>query len=243
VDITERKIAEESLEGFSGRLIAAQEEERERIARELHDDFSQRLALQGIGLSRLWKKRPESEEEQRALVRELWIRNQEISSDVHRLSHQLHSSKLQHVGLGPALMGLCEEISEKYGIQIECADRDVVSQIPKDVALCLFRVAQEALSNVVKHSQAKQAQVEIYSVNNEICLRIVDAGLGFDAGLEKADIGIGLVGMRERLRLVGGRLRIQSAPTLGTEILAQVPVSISDHEGRASITTAGGTRS
>ncbi len=161
VDITDRKLNAESLEELSGRLIAAQEEERGRIARELHDDFSQRLALLGIGLSRLWKKRPESEEDERTLVRELWNRTQEISSDVHRLSHQLHSSKLEHVGLGPALMGLCEEISEKYGIQVEFTDRERPLQIPKDVALCLFRVAQEAVSNVVKHSQAKQARVEL----------------------------------------------------------------------------------
>jgi PAS domain S-box-containing protein len=243
VDITERKAAAESLEVLSGRLIAAQEEERGRIARELHDDFSQRLALLGIGLSRLWKKRPESEEEERTLVRELWNRTQEISSDVHRLSHQLHSSKLEHVGLGPALMGLCEEISEKYGIQVEFTDRGVASEIPKDVALCLFRVAQEALSNVVKHSRAKQAQVELCNANNEIHLRIVDAGQGFDVALSNTDVGIGLVGMRERLRLVAGRLSVQSAPARGTEILAAVPVSVSADEAHASTTTAGGTRS
>jgi PAS domain S-box-containing protein len=243
VDITDRKLNAESLEELSGRLIAAQEEERGRIARELHDDFSQRLALLGIGLSRLWKKRPESEEEERTVVRELWNRTQEISSDVHRLSHQLHSSKLEHVGLGPALMGLCEEISEKYGIQVEFTDRGVPSQIPKDVALCLFRVAQEALSNVVKHSRAKQAQVELCNANNEIRLQILDAGPGFDVARSNTDGGIGLVGMRERLRLVGGRLLVQSAPTRGTEILAEVPVSVSADAAHASSTTAGGTRS
>jgi PAS domain S-box-containing protein len=243
VDITERKAAAESLEVLSGRLITAQEEERGRIARELHDDFSQRLALLGIGLSRLWKKRPESEEDERTVVRELWNRTQEISSDVHRLSHQLHSSKLEHVGLGPALMGLCEEISEKYGIQVEFTDPGVSSQIPKDVALCLFRVAQEALSNVAKHSGAKQAQVELCNANNEIHLQIADAGLGFDVVLGNADVGIGLVGMRERLRLVGGRLSVQSTPMRGTEILAEVPLSVSAHEPDARTTTAGGIRS
>ena len=101
IDITDRKFVEASLEGLSGRLIAAQEEERTRIARELHDDFSQRLALLGIDLSRLWKKRPESEDEQRIVVRQLWNRTKEISTDVHRLSHQLHSSKLEHIGLAP----------------------------------------------------------------------------------------------------------------------------------------------
>jgi PAS domain S-box-containing protein len=243
VDITDRKLNAESLEELSGRLIAAQEEERGRIARELHDDFSQRLALLGIGLSRLWKKRPESEEEERTVVRELWNRTQEISSDVHRLSHQLHSSKLEHVGLGPALMGLCEEISEKYGMQVEFADRGVASEIPKDVSLCLFRVTQEALNNVVKHSGAKQAQVELCRERNEIRLQIVDAGAGFDVALRDPDAGIGLIGMRERLRLVGGRLLVQSAPMRGTAILAEVPVSVSADEGHASTASAGGTRS
>jgi PAS domain S-box-containing protein len=243
VDITDRKMNAESLEELSGRLIAAQEKERGRIARELHDDFSQRLALLGIGLSRLWKKRPESEEEERTVVRELWNRTQEISSDVHRLSHQLHSSKLQHVGLGPALMGLCEEISEKYGIQVEFTDRGVAPEIPKDVGLCLFRVTQEALSNVVKHSRAKQAQVELCKARDEIRLQIVDAGAGFDVALSRTDVGIGLIGMRERLRLVGGKLSVQSAPTRGTAILAEVPLSVSADAAHASTASAGGTGS
>jgi PAS domain S-box-containing protein len=243
VDITDRKVTAESLEVLSGRLINAQEEERGRIARELHDDFSQRLALLGIGLSRLWKKRPESEEEERILVRELWNRTQEISSDVHRLSHQLHSSKLQHVGLGPALMGLCGEIGEKYGIQVDFTDQGVSAEIPKDVALCLFRVAQEALNNVVKHSKAKQAQVELADADNEIRLLIVDAGSGFDVVLGGTDVGIGLVGMRERLRLVGGRLTVQSAPMQGTKILAEVALTVASHDAHARTITAGGMRS
>ena len=216
----------ESLEELSGRLIAAQEEERSRIARELHDDFSQRLALLGIGLSRLWKKRPESEEEERTVVRELWTRSQEISSDVHRLSHQLHSSKLQHVGLVPALMGLCEEIGEKYRIEVQFADCGVASETPKDVSLCLFRVTQEALNNVVKHSRAKRARVELYQARSEIRLQVVDAGAGFDVELKGTEGGIGLVGMRERLRLVGGRLSVRSAPGRGTEILAEAPLPV-----------------
>ncbi|MGA8408224.1 MAG: PAS domain S-box protein [Candidatus Acidiferrales bacterium] len=243
VDITDRKLTAESLEELSGRLITAQEEERSRIARELHDDFSQRLALLAIGLSRLWKQRPESEEDQRILVRELWTRTQEISSDVHRLSHQLHSSKLQHVGLAPALLGLCEEIGEKYGIQVELADSGVPLEIPKDVALCLFRVAQEALSNVVKHSRAKQAQVELFTATNEIRLRVVDAGAGFDFSHQAKDVGIGLVGMRERLRLVGGRLTVESAPARGTEIIAEVPLPVLANETHVRMMSAGGSES
>jgi len=240
VDITDRKLSEESLEELSGRLITAQEEERTRIARELHDDFSQRLALQGIGLAQLLKMLPESDVEERVKVQELLKRVQDISSDMHSLSHQLHSSKLEHVGLVPALMGLCQEVSKEYKIQVEFTDRGVSSEIPKDVALCLFRVAQEALGNVAKHSRAKRAQAELYGTNNDIRLRIVDAGVGFDTALQNAEVGIGLVSMRERLRLVGGRLSVQSAAMRGTEILAEVPLSIPVSEAHARTMTAGG---
>jgi PAS domain S-box-containing protein len=240
IDITERKLSEASLEELSGRLINAQEQERTRIARELHDDFSQRLALQGIGLAQLWKKLPESEVEERAKVQELMKRTQEISSDMHSLSHQLHSSKLEHVGLAPALMGLCKEFSSKSKIQIEFTDRADPFEIPKDVALCLFRIAQEALGNVVKHSQAKEAQVDLSGAKNEIRLRIVDAGLGFDPALRNGEAGLGMISMRERLRLVGGRLSVQSSPMHGSEVVAEVPLRLSTDGADLRTITAGG---
>ena len=227
VDITDRKLAQDELAKIGVRLIAAQEAESARIARELHDDFSQRLTLQGIGLSRLLKSLPEAEVEMRSKLQELSKRNQEISTDMHALSHQLHSSKLEHVGLVAALLGLCQELSSKFKIQVEFSDRGVPSELPKDVALCLFRIAQEALGNIAKHSKANQAHVEVGSTNNVIRLRIVDAGVGFDPVLRSTKVGIGLVSMRERLRLVGGTLRVQSEPMRGTEILAEVPLAVS----------------
>jgi PAS domain S-box-containing protein len=240
IDITDRKLSEASLEELSGRLINAQEQERTRIARELHDDFSQRLALQGIGLAQLWKKLPESDKEERSKVQELMKRTQEMSSDMHSLSHQLHSSKLEHVGLAPALMGLCNEFSTKFRIQIEFTDRADRFEIPKDVALCLFRVAQEALNNVSKHSQAKEARVELSGAKSEIELRIVDGGLGFDSALQNGGAGLGLVSMRERLRLVGGRLSVHSVPMRGTEVVAEVPLSLSTHGPEMRSMTVGG---
>jgi len=245
MDITERKLTEEKLEELTGRLIIAQEEERTRIARELHDDFSQRLAMQSIGLEQLCGKFPPSEVEGRAVVQQLLKRTQEISFDLHSLSHQLHSSRLEHVGLGSALRGLCEEISEKYRIEVEFAESVHDSKIPKDAALCLFRITQEALGNMVKHSGAKQAQVELSAARNEVVLRIVDAGVGFDVGLRDPTVGIGLVSMRERLRLVGGKLSIQSAPMRGTEILAEVPLYVSSNDARLPATTTryGGIKS
>ncbi|HJY90291.1 MAG TPA: PAS domain S-box protein, partial [Candidatus Acidoferrum sp.] len=225
IDITERKKARESLQTLTGRLIHAQEEERARISRELHDDFSQRLALLGIGLGQLWKKLPMGATEARENVLEMLKGTKELSSDLHTLSHELHSSRLEHVGLVSALHGLCREMSEKYKIEVHLSDCDVRLNMPKDVALCLFRVAQESLGNVVKHSKAKGAQVSVGANPRCIWLRIADAGRGFDLGVQNARAGIGLTGMRERLRLVGGTLVVKSEPEHGTEILAEVPLS------------------
>jgi PAS domain S-box-containing protein len=243
VDISERKLSEASLQNLSGRLIRAQEEERSRIARELHDDFSQRMALLGIGLAQLWKRLPESEVEERARVWDMQKRSQDITDDMHSLSHQLHSSKLELVGLASALNGLCAEIGEKYKMDIEFSDCDLPFHIPKDVALCLFRVTQEALGTVAKHSHAKSAHVELGANESGLSLRITDAGRGFDPCLTNPHAGIGLAGMRERLRLVGGRLSISSEPLRCTEILAEVPLSTFANETQASIHGARGRES
>ncbi len=226
VDISERKSSEESLHALGGRLIRAQEEERARIARELHDDFSQRLALVGIALGQLWKKLPESEMEERASVLEILRQTKEMSSDMHSLSHRLHSSKLELVGLVPALIGLCREIGEKYKIGVHFTELGSLPNITKDVALCLFRVTQEALTNIVKHSQAKSADVKLGANAKGVSLRITDTGRGFDPDLKNPAAGIGLVGMRERLRLVGGSLSLKSELMQGTEIFAEVPLTV-----------------
>jgi len=224
---------------LTGRLISAQEEERARIARELHDDFSQRLALLGIGLGQLWKKLSPKEVEERESVLEMLRRTKEMSSDLHTLSHQLHSSKLEHVGLMPALHGLCKDFSEKYKIEVQFTECEFPIDVPKDVALCLFRVAQEALGNVIKHSGTKEAQVEIRTNASGISLRISDQGKGFDPAIKNPAAGIGLVGMTERLRLVGGRLLVKSETDRGTEILAEVPLALSVAEVKVKTHAAG----
>jgi PAS domain S-box-containing protein len=239
VDITERKTSEQSLHALTGRLISAQEEERARIARELHDDFSQRLALLGIGLGQLWKKLPDSEVGERASVLDLIRVTREVSSDIHSLSHQLHSSKLEHVGLMSALAGLCQEISQKYKIEVHFTESECPSNIPKDAALCLFRVAQEGLANVVKHSRSKKALVELRGNPAGVTLRISDSGRGFDPTLNKPNAGIGIIGMTERLRLVGGMLAVRSEPNCGTEIFAQVPLTNSADSPKFKIQAAG----
>jgi PAS domain S-box-containing protein len=239
IDITDRKTSEESLHALTGRLISAQEEERARIARELHDDFSQRLALLGIGLGQLWKKLSPQEVEQRQSVLEMLRGTKEMSSDLHTLSHQLHSSKLEHVGLVPALHGLCKDFSEKYKIEVQFTECEFPIDVPKDVALCLFRVAQEALGNAVKHSGAREAQVEIRSNASGISLRISDQGKGFDPAINNPAAGIGLIGMTERLRLVGGRLLVKSEIDCGTEILAEVPLALPAAEVKVKAYAAG----
>ena len=239
IDITDRKTSEESLHALTGRLIGAQEEERARIARELHDDFSQRVALLGIGLGQLWKKLSPAEVEERASVLEMLRGTKEISSDLHTLSHQLHSSKLEHVGLMPALHGLCKEISAKYKIEVQFTRCESPMNVSKDVALCLFRVAQEALGNAVKHSGTKEAQVEIHRNKNGISLRISDQGKGFDLATRNPAAGIGLIGMTERVRLVGGRLTVKSEPNCGAEILAEVPFAVPVNEVQVKSYAAG----
>jgi PAS domain S-box-containing protein len=232
VDITERKSMAEALRALTGRLIHAQEQERSRIARELHDDFNQRLAVQCIELAKLHKTLSGSETPEHAKVLEMIKRTRQMASDLRSLSHQLHSSKLHLIGLAPAVHSLCQEVSEKHGIQVRFRQSGVLRNLPKDAALCLFRITQEALSNVVKHSAARSADVELDVSTHCVTLRIVDQGRGFDPDVKRADAGIGLVGMRERLRLVDGNLQITSELMRGTHILAEIPLAVADDDFR-----------
>ena len=229
-----KKAATADLRRLGGHLIHAQEEERARIARELHDDFSQRLAVQSIELTQLEKSLPVSQAEDRARTLQLLKETKEMSADMRSLSHQLHSSRLDLVGLVPALSGLCEEITKKYKIDIHFDDHDVFLNLKKDVRLCLFRVAQEALANVVKHSGAGSARVELGAGRDNVSLRISDTGKGFNPAVNDPGSGIGLVGMRERLRLVGGRLTVRSELNRGTEVLAELPLSAAVNKEHAT---------
>jgi PAS domain S-box-containing protein len=217
VDITDRKQAETSLQEVNGRLIDAQEEERRRIARELHDDFNQRLALLAIGLERLSQTLgPDSAGT--GQVSDLCRLTQDIASDIHRLSHRLHPSKLEHLGLVPAIRGLCREFSEQYATQIEFVHRNVPALIAKESALCLFRVAQEALSNTVKHSGVKKGRLELVGHRGGLHLCISDSGAGFDPQSVRAKGRLGLISMQERVRAAGGTIAVESGPSSGTRI-------------------------
>jgi PAS domain S-box-containing protein len=223
-DITERRRAEQGMLDLSGRLITAQEEERARIARELHDDFSQRLAVLAMQLGQVSMSLPESSKAASQRLHLVWERITELSSDIHKLSHRLHSSKLHHVGLLTAAKSLCEETAKQHDLQIEFAANDIPDEIAPDVALCFFRIIQEALNNIVKHSGTKRAYVQLLTVDSRIRLRILDAGVGFDTSSAKAKGGLGLASMRERLRIMGGTLEIRSRPMEGTEIQAEAPM-------------------
>lgn len=243
LDITERKASEASLQSLTGRLIHVQEAERTRIARELHDDFNQRLALHCIEIEQLRKRFPEKAAEERAMLGRMLQRTKGMSADIRSLSHELHSSRLEFIGLVPALSGLCKEIAEKYRIDVRFTGCELPPNIPKDVALCLFRVTQEALGNVVKHSQTNRASVELSLNVGGVSLRIADNGVGFEPDANNPGPGIGLLGMAERLRLVGGKFAVRSQRDRGTEIFAGVPLPSKAHEGRATTVAAGGLQS
>ncbi len=233
-EITERKEAQEKLEktqkelsSLSRHLIQAQEEERRRLSLDLHDQLGQDLALLSIEIELLMQKAPESQAELVKRLQKLGMRTKAAASRVHTLSHQLHPSQLSHLGLVAASRSLCNEVSQTSDIQINFSHSDVSRSIPQEVSTCLYRVLQESLTNIVKHSGAKAAQVELAGSPREIQLQILDSGVGFDPGSTGSRGGLGLLSMRERLNLLGGELLIESRPSGNTWIKACVPLKSS----------------
>ena len=228
-DITNERQTEQTLRDLGGRLITAQEEERSRVARELHDDLSQRMALLSVELEQLSQRLPSSQSNLRLSLNNVWERAQEISSEIHRVSYQLHPSKLDHLGLVAAVKSHCLELAARHEIKIAFKERGVSGLLPKDVTLCLFRIVQESLHNVIKHSGAREASVVIEGTPSFIQLSVTDTGRGFEVDSLESKSGLGLVSMRERLRLVGGVISIHSTAR-GTKIEVSVPVATSDAE-------------
>ena len=227
VDITERKMAEEALTSLSGRLIEAQEEERRRIAREIHDDYNQRLALLAFDMESLAKNigHPDAESGQR--LHKLWDRVCELSTDLHVLSHRLHPATLENLGLVAGAGAFCEEFTDQQEIRVDFTNDGVPTCISEDASLCLFRILQEGLRNVKKHSGADRAEVRLEVAGDKIHLSICDRGRGFDRNVRSSQSGIGLQSMEERLRLLGGNLQIHARPMEGTRIDAWLPLTIS----------------
>lgn len=223
VDTTKRKLAEQAAHDLSGRLIDAQETERARLARELHDDLSQSLALLSIQLEMLGRE-PGEPGAIKKQIANLTSQIQQLSSDVHRISHELHPAKLGQLGLESALRGFCREIATAHGFTVDFDAANVPRSMPNDISLCLYRVTQESLQNVGKHSGASSASVRINMENDEICLVISDNGSGFDTQSSKAKASLGLTSMRERIRLVNGTFSIESNVGISTRIEVRVPV-------------------
>ena len=218
IDVTEQKVAEEALAGLSGRLIEAQEEERKRIARDLHDDYNQRLAVLANDLEELAERVGDSPVAASQRLHQLWNGVSEIAADLHHLSHTLHSSTLESLGLVAGVKAFCQEFAEQQQMQVHFAHENVPRAIPADVALCLFRITQEGLRNVKRHSGANRAEVRLEGVEEKLHLSVVDWGRGFDVNKRSPQSGIGIRSMEERLRSLGGHLEVHSRPMEGTRI-------------------------
>jgi signal transduction histidine kinase len=210
-------------------LIEAHEEERTRIARELHDDIGQRVALLCVELESCAHQAPGSVVDLHECVQLARQRVFTLGDDIQALSHRLHSSKLEYLGLLSAAKSFCTELCERRNVRVEFKHSDVPVALPKEISLCLFRVLQEALQNAVKHSGAQDFTAEVHGTRDGIRLVVSDSGIGFDWRHAINGRGLGLISMRERLRLVNGELSIQSEPGHGTTVLARVPHRHEDH--------------
>jgi PAS domain S-box-containing protein len=243
-DITNRKRAEETLRNseealresnqrirdLAGRLIAAQEEERKRIARDLHDDLNQQMAALSIGLSKLKRQIAEPVDPRHDEIIMLQERAADVIAKIRELSHDLHSTILEHIGLPEALKSLCEEFRSQRGININLRTSGEIATIPSDVELCLYRVVQESLQNVARHSGAKCAEVTLAGTGHFLELSVTDEGVGFDSENLRPHDGLGLISMQERIHLLHGDLQIKAQPGRGTELRARLPIRKSENQ-------------
>jgi signal transduction histidine kinase len=223
VDITDSKEVDAIRSAFSRRLIRAQEAERAAVGRELHDDINQRVALAMLNLESLkgnLHRISDVKQELGTVIEQL----DEISVDIQTLSHRLHSSKLEQLGLRAAAEGFCREVATMHKVDVEFHSDDLPRDLRRETALCLFRILQEAVQNSTKHSGTTHLQVSLTGGRDEIVLTVSDAGVGFDPARAAKGRGIGLASMRERLRLVRGQLSIESRPGQGTVMRARVPL-------------------
>ncbi len=235
-DITDRKRAEEALRdseaalqrsseqlrALAASLFRAQEEERRRLSRELHDDLNQRLAMLAVEAEAVEQKLPPAHDSIRAWLQALRKEVVALSDDLRRLAYQLHPTIIEHLGLGVALKTYCAEFARRHRVRVKFICRDLPARLSQDVALCLYRAAQEGLRNVAKHSQSPRATVVLSGGRQGLHLSITDFGVGFDPGSMEAKGGLGIISMEERVRLVGGSLALRSRSG-GTRLDVRVP--------------------
>ena len=224
-EIAERKRVEAAVRQLAGQLLTAQEAERRRIAREMHDDLTQRIAVLAIEAGKLEQGADASEPLSSKLgqIKEQLI---DLSQDVHALSRQLHPSILDDLGLADAMRSECARFSQREGITVRYTPQDVPPGIPKEVALCLYRIAQEALRNIAKHSAAREARVSLIATEESILLSIEDSGVGFSPAQVQGKLGLGLASMEERARLIEGEFSVRSEPGIGTLVEVWAPYAV-----------------
>ncbi len=223
-----RKRAEDALQNLSGRLISAQEEERRRLARELHDDVSQRLAVLAIEAGKLEQQSHYTPDFIHGKLQGMKDHIVKLAGDIHRISRQLHPSILDDLGLVDAMESECRRFSDLEGIPVKFTADRFPEGTPKDVSLCLYRVTQESLRNIAKHSKATDARVTLTRKNGSVFLSVEDSGVGFEPAKARVMPGLGLASMEERVRLINGSLSIHSAPGKGTVIEIQAPLASTD---------------
>jgi signal transduction histidine kinase len=216
--------SEEELHSLAGRLITVQEDERKRIARDLHDDFAQRLALHCVDLDLQRHSVPVGSDMARDLER-LVSDAEMLTREVRQIAHDLHHPQLA-LGLRHGVASFCREFSEQYGIAVELLHEGNLEQIPATASIVLFRVLQEALSNVAKHSGSDRVTVSFNVTDDQALMCVTDGGRGFETKGAQSDCGLGLISMRERLRLVRGTMRVTSSPGRGAHIEAVVPITM-----------------
>jgi signal transduction histidine kinase len=231
-----RKMTDEAVSSVHRKLIDAEERERSRVARELHDDISQRIALVAFGLDQLreLEQSPsKSAAEVSNCIQELWQRVSEIGADLHAVSHRLDSSTLENLELAASIESFCREFANQHKVEIDFKSHEVPSRLPLEISLPLFRVLQEALLNSAKHSGERHFEVELFGTLGALHLTVCDSGIGFDPKVARQGSGLGLTSMRERLKLVHGEFLIDSQRQGGTRIHASVPLS-SESNARAA---------
>jgi PAS domain S-box-containing protein len=233
-DITERKEVEkalqesqENLQRLAGELISTQEAERCLLAREMHDDISQRLAILAIDAAKLEGLCEDSTNPIVEELQDMRERLVDLSSDIHDISRQLHPSILDDLGLVDAVQAECDVFTSREGITVKYETKRLPSKLPKDIALALFRIVQEGLRNVAKHAQTHNVKVVLFGKDDLVHLNISDDGVGFDYSEARKKPGLGLASMEERVRLIQGDLSIQSQPGKGTVIEVRAPMTSS----------------
>jgi signal transduction histidine kinase len=232
-----RREAEEEARGLNKRLLSANEDERRRMARDLHDDFSHRLARVSFDAAQL--ERVKSPLDIPRIAHDIRRELAQLSEDLHTVSHQLHPAVLEDLGLVEALRSEGDQVSRAAALSVVVDADDVPEHLPGEIALCAFRVAQEALRNVIRHARASAVNISVRTADGNLCLAVHDDGIGFDPAAQRRLASLGHASMRERVRLLGGELDIRSTPGFGTTIEIQLPLPAGDssQQRRAEIVT------